>query len=76
MLPPLPTPATPTEEEEARPPKCQASNRQAYCNTLVNLSRPSNVRRQAIQFSRCKGERLSERPVERTDSALFLEAGG
>jgi len=46
-----------------RPAKYQPNNLEAYCNTLVNLSRPSNVNTQAIQFLIWNGERLEEMPV-------------
>mmetsp|Transcript_21540 Transcript_21540/g.40842 ORF Transcript_21540/g.40842 Transcript_21540/m.40842 type:complete len:103 (+) Transcript_21540:97-405(+) len=38
------------EDEVASPWKYQLKNLDRYCKSLVNLSRPSKVRTQAIQF--------------------------
>ena len=69
--------ATLAPEEEARTPNHHASNRLLYCKTFVNLSRPSNVRRHAIQFFNANGDRFSWIPCVMMDNAevftLMLE---
>ncbi len=51
----------------ANPAKYQHNNRDEYCNIFVNLSRPSNVKTQVIQFLICTGDFLLEMPVCRMD---------
>ena len=57
----------------ASPAKYQPNNLEAYCNILVNLSRPSNVSTQAIQFLIWKGDCFWERPVWRMERALLVD---
>ena len=52
--------------------KYQHNNRDEYCNTFVNLSRPSNVNTHAIQFLICNGDRFAAMPVCITDGRSNL----
>lgn len=63
----------------ARPAKYQDSSLLVYCNTFVNLSLPSSVKTQAIQFLTWNGDRLAERPVwsmDRADDCVGGRDGG
>ena len=51
----------------ANPAKYQHNNRDEYCNIFVNLSRPSNVNTQVIQFFISTGDFLLEMPVCRME---------
>ena len=66
LLPPDDAAPSP-EDFLANPAKYQHNRRLLYCNTFVNLSRPSNVKTHAIQFLIWNGDRFAARPVCITD---------